>query len=233
MARRGAKKVVLVIVEGESDRTALEGSLRHIYRSSEVRFKVVTGDITSNRGTHANNIKMKLGMLIKKEMVKFSLEKEDILEVIHIVDMDGAYIDESAITVVEDCKGFIYHETEIKAGDKKLVLERNRRKAENLDLLSSIDKINRSLKYSLYYFSCNQEHVLHNKINVPNNKKMDLAEKFNDKYENDFNGFKKFIQSEEFAVEGEYDETWAFIKKDNNSLKRFSNFHLLLKENQN
>lgn len=32
------------------------------------------------------------------------------------------------------------------------------------------------------------------------------------------------------ALEGSYSETWKFIKKDNNSLKRFSNIYLLLKE---
>ncbi|MGL5639787.1 MAG: hypothetical protein ACRCW7_10710, partial [Cetobacterium sp.] len=72
--------------------------------------------------------------------------------------------------------------------------------------------------------------VLHNLIDVPDNQKRILAEKFNDEYEDNFDEFKAFITNKEFAVNGNYAETWEFIKKDNNSLKRFSNIHLLLKE---
>lgn len=111
-----------------------------------------------------------------------------------------------------------------------MVIERNERKVGNLNVLSCLDKVNRSLDYTLYYFSCNQEHVLHNIIDAPDNGKNVLAEKFNDKYEADFEAFKEFISNQEFAVNGCYSETWEFIKRDNNSLKRFSNFHLLLRE---
>ena len=33
-----------------------------------------------------------------------------------------------------------------------------------------------------------------------------------------------------YAVKGSYRETWKFIKIDENSLKRFSNFYLFFKE---
>lgn len=224
------KKVVIVIVEGISDEMALEGSLRNLYRSKEVRFKVVRSDITSDRNSSSNNIKAKVAELIKSEMSRFSLDREDILKVIHIVDMDGAYINEDAIKESSEIQEFKYTETHILAPSIEKVVERNERKAKNLNVLSCLNKINVSLDYSLYYFSCNQEHVLHNLIDVPDNQKRTLAEKFNDQYEDNFDELKDFITSEEFAVKGSYLETWEFIKKDNNSLKRFSNIHLLLKE---
>lgn len=224
------KKVVIVIVEGISDEMALEGSLRNLYKSEEVRFKVVRSDITSDRNSSSNNIKAKVAELIKSEMSRFSLDREDILKVIHIVDMDGAYINEDAIKESAKIQEFKYTENYILAPRVEKVVERNERKAKNLNVLSCLNKINVSLDYSLYYFSCNQEHVLHNLIDVPDNQKRTLAEKFNDQYEDNFDEFKDFITSEEFAVKGSYSETWEFIKKDNNSLKRFSNIHLLLKE---
>ncbi|MGL5278040.1 MAG: hypothetical protein ACRC8M_03015 [Cetobacterium sp.] len=150
--------------------------------------------------------------------------------VIVIVDMDGAYINEDAIKQSSEIQEFKYTETYILAPRIEKVVERNERKAKNLNVLSCLNRINVSLDYSLYYFSCNQEHVLHNLIGVPDNQKKFFAEKFNDQYEDNFDEFKDFIRSEEFAVKGSYLETWEFIKKDNNSLKRFSNIHLLLKE---
>lgn len=224
------KKVVIVIVEGLSDEMALEGSLRNLYKDKQVRFKVVRSDITSDRNSSSNNIKVKVAELIKSEMSKFSLDREDILKVIHIVDMDGAYINENVINESSEVEEFKYNETYILAPCKEKVIERNERKAKNLNTLSCLNKVNVSLNYSLYYFSSNQEHVLHNLIDVPDNQKRILAEKFNDKYEDNFDEFKAFITNKEFAVKGNYTETWKFIKKDNNSLKRFSNIHLLLKE---
>lgn len=224
------KKVVMVIVEGISDEIALEGSLRNIYRDREVRFKVVRSDITSDKESNARNIKIKVADLIKAEMSRSSLDREDILKVIHIVDMDGAYISKDAIIESEACHGFNYSETQITASNREKVIERNEKKSENLNVLSCIYKINRSLEYVLYYFSCNQEHVLHNLIATPDYRKNILAEKFNEKYEEDFEAFKEFISKEKFAVNGNYSETWEFIKRENNSLKRFSNFHLLLKD---
>lgn len=75
-----------------------------------------------------------------------------------------------------------------------------------------------------------QEHVLHNRMNVEISEKERLAENFNDRYEEDFDGFKEFICSEDLKVEGDYRATWEFIRCGNNSLKRFSNLHLLLEE---
>lgn len=224
------KKVVMVIVEGISDEIALEGSLRNIYQEKEIKFKVVRSDITSDRDSTARNIKIKVSELIKSEMSRSSLEREDVLKVIHIVDMDGAYINENAIEESLECQGFKYSDTKIIAKDKNRVIERNKRKSQNINILSCLGKINRSLDYALYYFSCNQEHVLHNIIDTPDNRKNILAEEFNDRYEDDFEAFIKFISDETFAVKGEYSKTWEFIKKDNNSLKRFSNFHLLLEK---
>jgi len=42
--------------------------------------------------------------------------------------------------------------------------------------------------------------------------------------------FVEFIRNEEFAVQGEYRETWEFIKLNGNSLKRYSNFQLFFQK---
>lgn len=224
------KKIVLFILEGTSDEIALEGSLRNIYKPNEIRFCIVRTDITTKNGVTRNNIKNKLIEIIKIELTRFPYKNSDILKVIHLTDMDGAYVDEESIIEDRSCDGFIYSETNIKAKSRVNVIGRNKRKGENLEVLLELNSIYNGLSYNLYYFSCNQEHTLHNIINVEKSKKEELAEKFNDKYEDDFDGFKNFICSKDIKVEGNYRETWEFIKKGNNSLKRFSNLHLLLEE---
>lgn len=223
------KKIVLFILEGTSDEIALEGSLRNIYKPNEIKFCIVKTDITTKNKVTKNNIKNKLIGIIKTELGRSPYKISDILKVIHLTDMDGAYIDEDSIIEDRSCNRFIYSETNIRAKSKVNVIGRNKRKRENLEVLISLNSIYNKLSYNIYYFSCNQEHALHNMIDVKSNKKEKLAEKFNEKYEEDFDGFKNFICSKDIKVVGDYKETWEFIKKENNSLKRFSNLHLLLK----
>ena len=224
------KKVILFIVEGISDELALEGSLRNIYKPNEIKFCIVRSDITTKIGVNKNNIKNKITELIKNELERAPYVKKDILKIIHFTDMDGAYIDKSAIVEDLNCVKFTYSETNICACSKDKVIERNFKKSENLDALSTMTKVYSNLSYSLYYFSCDQEHVLHNLMNVETKDKERLAEEFNDRYEDNFEGFKNFITSNEIKVDGNHRETWEFIKKDNNSLKRYSNLHLLLED---
>ena len=82
----------------------------------------------------------------------------------------------------------------------------------------------------MYYMSCNLEHVLHNKINVSDDMKMKLAEDFADSFYKNEKSFIEFMSNKKLAVEGEFNETWTFIKIDGNSLKRYSNFHLFFEQ---
>ena len=72
------------------------------------------------------------------------------------------------------------------------------------------------------------EHVLHNiSKNLSNEQKKDLSESFDLKYEDKLEEFISFINDSEFAVGGDYKQTWDFIKQGINSLNRYSNIHLL------
>lgn len=94
-----------------------------------------------------------------------------------------------------------------------------------INRLSICPKIS-GIPYSMYYFSCNLEHVLHNEIQLADELKMTYAEKFSDDYYRNEQAFVDFIRDQSFAVQGDYKATWAFIKLNNHSLNRYSNFHL-------
>jgi hypothetical protein len=63
-------------------------------------------------------------------------------------------------------------------------------------------------------------------MNLSDDLKKEYAECFVDSYYKNENAFIDFICDKEFAVKGDYKETWEFIKINGNSLKRHSNFHL-------
>jgi len=76
---------------------------------------------------------------------------------------------------------------------------------------------------------------MHEQRNLLNKDKMTYAEAFRLKYEKDetIQQFIDFLHSPEIAVQGNYEETWTFIKADTNSLKRYTNFHLFFSNPKN
>ena len=94
--RLARKKVVLFIVEGFSEKESLELLLSEFFGNNrQVIFEVAQGDITSDRNITQQNIKSKITELIKSSGRKF--KPADYKEVIHLVDMDAAFISEDNI----------------------------------------------------------------------------------------------------------------------------------------
>jgi hypothetical protein len=220
------KKVIFFIVEGPTDEDALSTIMKGIFNDVDVKFHVVHGDITTDNSTKRENVFSKIGECIKAEMAKYGFVKKDILKVFHIVDTDGAFVLDN-IVYNNDCD-VRYFEDRIETNDINKIKNRNHRKSEILRCLISKGKILASVKYSIFYFSCNMEHVLHNNLDaLSDEEKICLADDFANAYNKDAEAFKTFIRNEEFAVSGNYTETWHYIMKDNNSLRRNCNLHLM------
>lgn len=103
------------------------------------------------------------------------------------------------------------------------------RKSRNIDKLSRTGEISK-IPYSFYYFSCNLDHVLHGRNNLSEKEKIECSRTFDLQYADDPNAFIHFMKDEPFAVQGTYQETWAFIKQGVRSLERHSNFGIELPE---
>lgn len=218
------KKVILFIVEGISDKNSLALILSRLIRTENIQFHVVGGDITSNKYNDSQNCISKINEEVNKFLKTNSFKKTDILKIIHLVDMDGAYVDSIAIKKGNTDK-FIYNSDCIIASDIDQVKNRNERKVKILDKLSTtmaICKIN----YCMYYFSCNLEHVLHNEQNVEDNLKDKYSDEFVERYDGKEDEFIEFLKNSVFSVQGDYKTTWQYIKIGLNSLNRHCNFHL-------
>lgn len=220
------KKVILVLVDGPSDEQALGLALSNVFDSNTVRIEVLHHDIASEHGIKPGNIVSAINKILKAflENNKY-IKKSDILRIIHIVDTDGAFIPEDCIEEDKTVKEWIYTESKIIAESKQAVIERNQRKSVNIIRLISTNEINK-IPYGIFYMSCNLDVVLYGKYNSTDEEKEQNAYEFASKYKDDKDGFITFISNHSFSVSGDYRETWKFIRKDHNSLIRYSNIHI-------
>ncbi|NLB20540.1 MAG: hypothetical protein GX829_06895 [Clostridium sp.] len=222
------KKVVLFIVEGITEQESLELVLTTLIEdNNEVVFEVVGGDITSRNDVDIANVKNKITEAIK-DGGKRKFKPSDYLEIVHLIDMDGAFITEKNIYLDKSLDRLSYREDGIYANNIDNVLRRNNKKQKLINTLIKTDKVYGTVPYRIFYFSCNLEHVLHNIREVENEAKFDFSKKFQDEYIDDLDGFLKLICQNTFSVKKDYASSWNFIKLDNNSIKRYTNFNLLL-----
>lgn len=222
------KKVILFIVEGITDKTALGNVLTNLIETDNetVRFAMTDGDITTKKDINAGNVISSVNAVVKQALNKNKYQQKDLLSIIHLIDTDGAFVPSSTVQNNSEAVHIEYSETSIQTAHMDLILERNNKKTTIINILRGKKEINKK-PYKIFYFSRNMEHVLHNEIRELSRKeKMKLAEDFDDKYGDNPQDFLNFIRSTVFATQGDYEETWNFIKQENHSLERWSNFHL-------
>lgn len=222
------KKIVFVIVEGPSDEEALGVLLNRIYNSKTVYVQVMHCDITTELDVSAGNVVAKIGDAVKQYAGRV-FKPGDFSRIIHITDTDGAFIPDDA--VVEDAAAVkpFYSVTEIRTQGKSGIENRNQRKRECLNRLSSASRI-WGVPYQIYYMSCNLDHALYGNLNSTDDEKEADAFAFAKKYRDDIPGFMKFISESDFSVAGSYPQSWQFIREGLHSLERHTNFGLCFQE---
>ncbi len=271
MAKRESKskqrrQVVLIIVEGQSDENALLLPLTEAFEAKYgdgviVHFARIKndddsegGDITSRNGVQPDKLQMLMNKLIIMPCLdENSLMPKYVAEIVHIVDIDGVYIDDAQVVAAETeipLEHPIYEDSLIRANDPEKLRERNTRKRANIEMLLGYQKDGfpiqkfydtghgnkattkaHTVPYSLYYFSCNFDHFVVNDRNLNSYLKVHSADLFARRYGNSLDDFIRYLRNEEAAIKTmPYQESWDMLKEENNSLCRFTNIGLLLKE---
>lgn len=116
MAKR---KIVFVIVEGPSDEDALGVLFSKIYGEDSVYVHIVHGDITTQKGVTSSNIVSKIGNYVKQYANQKHYKAANFQEIIHIIDMDGAYAPDSVIVKDTEATKAVYDVTEIRTDEEK------------------------------------------------------------------------------------------------------------------
>ena len=258
MGKRPKRKVVLFLLEGKSDREVFRDSISELYErideEIEVFFKLLNdgseeeekgGDITTKRFVDKqgrtnwvtpNNMDEAFHELLFKDF--YNTEKvmpKDLIEIVQITDLDGAYIPDEC--VIEDLS--LTKEESPKYTDESVIcinadhiVKRNERKRKNIDYLCTITGIKsqtQTIPYSVYYFSTNLDHFLHHNANLRPNMKIPLARNYANGFIGDADGFVQAFSEDPGSRTGmSYDESWDFIKQGKNSLARYTNVNILL-----
>ena len=90
------KKIMLFIVEGPTDETALSTVLSRIFSSDTVRFQVVHGDVLTQDFVGPDKMVAAVNEQIKRFRGNI-YRPGDFCKVVHLTDTDGAFIPESAV----------------------------------------------------------------------------------------------------------------------------------------
>ena len=224
------KKIIYVIVEGPSDDEALGVILNRLYDKNAVYVEITHGDITSRNGIVAGNIASKIGDMIRGYANANHYKAGDFQEVVHLIDMDGAFIPNSLVVQDENAVKPFYTENEIKSVQPDQILLRNARKSENINRICLMGKVWGSVPYRAYYMSANLDHVLYAKLNSTDKDKENDAFLFAKRYKDRLDEFLQFIADSEFSVVGDFKESWEFIKEGKHSLERYTNLGICFKE---
>lgn len=218
-------KVVLFIVEGATDKRALESIFRKIYRNRTVRFEFTHGDITSDETISKKNVEDEIYKYVKSYIDMSKIKKSDIWQIVQIFDMDGAYVDDSRIAEGET-REFFYTEKEISCKNHEKILMRNKHKRELMEYLLSLQEI-KGISYEGYYMSCNLDHALYGLLNLSDEEKKNRADSFYLAFWDHPELFLPFLVK--YVVNGvpnSFPASWIYIKEDNHSLERHTNLHI-------
>lgn len=229
------KKVVVVIVEGTTDKDAFQGYLNRI-GNKKVFFSVCHCDINSSYDYDemiSNDI---IEDIVKQNAVQEHYCIDDIALIVQLTDTDGVFCNDNVVEFDSSLKSNdkpIYSNEKIKVKDVRKFLEGKAYKKQRLNdciNLNEIEfKLTQKIKYEIYYMSCNLESALYNIYTNDFEYKEDLAQDFALKFaEGEEHKFIEFMNSINASKTLDFNESWKYIKTGNNSLKSCSNFIIFL-----
>ncbi len=248
---------VCICVDGQSDIDALKVPFEDLFDRVgqdciDVKFRFAVfqnkphGDITSMAGVTPENIEKTIYKYYFKNVDKRTeLGWDDVTTIIHIIDLDGAYVPSDKIMLFTDDEK-AQADALITSGEPKNTLyledhiavrtnlskrqETLLQKRKNIEYLLTLDEITvgkKKVRYFLYFFSCNIDHFLHGNANMIGTEKMRSASTFSSTVM-DANSLVAFFSENEFCTEMDYDQSWKNLRRGTASLQRGSNVHLLI-----
>lgn len=231
---RPLKKVIIVLVEGETEEILLKERLREIFSKHQIHFDVQRGDLFFDFNRRQSAIKNVIGDVITSIMKVRKYKKEDIVAVLQIIDTDGVFIrDENIVINNNQEMATVYNENEITVKNKdqrEFIIERNQERKRNINMMNSVESVIKGkIPYQIYYMSRHLEHVVFNEPNPNKDKKVENMDRFID---NLTEHIEDFLSEWMFHLDGKtlvekYRESWMKISRETESLKRRTNVPLL------
>lgn len=238
MAKR---KVILFLVEGTSELTALVGPFSQYFTDrSRVEGASFYCDVTTV-SSFPKNATFAVKRDVRETIRQFVLDQierkrqyrwEDIDQFFHIVDLDGAFISPDKVIQNDSIDRVTYGPDSIECSNRDSIIERNNVKSTALVKLINTPFLTykkRSVPYRVFFMSRNLEHALFGiERDLTDEEKERLSQAFALKCEQDASVLSSMLNSPLVRVEGDYVESWEYVQDKENSLKRGTNLGLLL-----
>lgn len=230
--RKNNKRVVFVLVEGPTDKISLTRAFELAYCGKTVIVLPYGGDITTESTTCEANIKERIYEEMWFRLSQDRLDFDDVSEVVHVVDTDGAYVADKRIIADESCDSPFYNVARgvIRTWNKKALEERNRQKRDIIDCLVDCEDLF-GIPYRVFYMSCNLDHVLSGDPNMPGDMKMRAAKQFVARYGKEPDGLIGFLARSTFSSTEGYFESWDSLRYEDSglaSIRRSTNLGIAL-----
>lgn len=226
-----SKKVIPILCDGQSDAVALQDYLSFLFVDKNIEFVVCGGDLFGDEQSYEKDIDELLTDAIFNSDRSVDFEASDILMVVHLIDTDGIFIDDSKISLDKSLDFTHYYDDGI-AVTKNVpatIELRSKRRERIYECIAKEEATIKGnlVKYRMFYMSCNLEHVTHNERNVGSQKeKFLLAQYFAERFLDDINEFLQFLEERNLSNTHDFKESWKFIK--NHSLDRATNLTILI-----
>ena len=86
------KKILLFLVEGSTDSTSLGLVMSRLVETADVRFAVLGGDLCYRYRITAENAARTVMRPVNGFLQRYRLKKSDLIQIVHVIDTDGAFI---------------------------------------------------------------------------------------------------------------------------------------------
>lgn len=241
------RRVILFLVEGPSDETALVRPFCSILAGNQelgdkIESEEFHCDVTTVR-LFPNKTSFKVyrrpqdtvrGFILDRIELRHAYAWDDLERIIHIVDLDGAFVPDECIVLGRE-ERYLYFDDHIEVPNVAAAIRRNREKADVLRELASCHALTyrgQLVPYGAYFVSRNLEHALYGICSeLSDEEKKRLSFAFAEKYRNAPKDFVNLLKSKDVMVSGkDLQTTWDYVQKEDNSLRRGSNLHLLLND---
>lgn len=205
------KKRCIFLVEGPTDKQRFS-VLQKLFKENELVIIPFNTDVLTQKA-YSKKYKSLIKEALNKEK---TYEYSDFDEIVQIIDTDGCFLSDKLIQTDHSISNIKYTNDSIICSNTKALRKQRENKRNNISTILEDGEI------KLYYVSTNAEHAFDNKQNASNQEKRQLALKMYANYANNVGALLEKLQSIAPEVKT-YEESWLFIKQDNNSLMPYSN----------
>ncbi|NHN35622.1 hypothetical protein [Paenibacillus agricola] len=229
------KKVLFVIVEGESDGHLFYEELARKYTKELVVIRAYKGDIFTDLDQRGVEIRERIRQFFLKRMGELRLN--DFLGILHFSDTDGAFVTDDKIQVdPNQDRNVLYKVNGIFVNSieqQEKMQFRNKVKKDNTHVVRFIDSISYNkvkIPYRLFYLSQHLEHVVFDELNVllhEKQKKIITFLKTVGTQPTVHNLLISQLPPLPANVLNKHVESWKFIDHGDHSLQRYTNAILM------